>query len=121
VRHAPPQRLIGAGLALLGAVLVIVAAAGCRSTSYGGEGIDARALERQLQRVVALQLIQQHFYNRTVEVECKGVIDTLHLTCHVNAKNPLMPTQSWDVQVACGPPGDDDTPRCVTPEGDALQ
>jgi hypothetical protein len=115
-----PQRLVGLGLGVLAAVLVLVAAAGCRSTSYG-DGIDPPALEDQLERVVGAQMIQQHFYDRTVAVACIGAGDDLHYTCHVDVKNPLEPTQAWDVQVTCEPRQDDDTPRCVTPEGDALQ
>jgi hypothetical protein len=103
------------------ALLLLVAAAGCRSTSYGNR-IDPPALERELEHIVSLQLITQHFYDRTVHVACLGAGDDLHYKCHVDAKNPSEPTQSWDVQVACNPPGGgDDTPRCFTPDGDALQ
>lgn len=107
-------------MTLLAVVLLLVAAAGCRPVSEG-DGIDAPALERQLERVYAARLIQQHFYNRTVDVACIGAGDELHYTCHVDAKNPLEPTQSWDVAVACDPPKDDATPRCLTPDGYALQ
>jgi hypothetical protein len=120
MRLVSPQRLIGLGLGVLAAVLLLVAAAGCHSTSYG-DGIDAPALENQLKRIVAWQLLGEQFYNRTVDVACVGAGDALHFTCHVDAKNPGLATQSWDVQVACNPPGDDNTPRCVTPDGDALQ
>ena len=34
---------------------------------------------------------------------------------------PGLATQSWDSSVACGPPTGADTPRCFTPDGDALQ
>jgi len=115
-----PQRLIGPGVAVLAVALLLVAAAGCRPVSEG-ERIDAPALERQLERVYAARLIQQHFYNRTVDVACIGAGDELHYTCHVDAKNPLEPTQSWDVPVACDRPKDDVTPRCLTPDGYALQ
>ena len=64
---------------------------------------------------MAWQLLEQDFYNRTVVVACLGAGDDLHFTCHVDAKNPGQPTQSWDIPVACNPPGDDDTPRCITP------
>ena len=120
VRFLSHRRLPGLAAALAAALLLLVAAAGCRSTSYG-DRIDAPALERELEHVVALQLLSQHFYDRTVDVACIGAGDDLHFKCHVDAKNPLEPTQSWDLQVACNPPGDDDTPRCYTPDGDALQ
>lgn len=105
---------------MLAAVLLLTGVAGCHRVS-GGDRIDAPALERELEHIVGLQLVSEHFYNRTVDVACLGNGDDLHYKCHVDAKNPSEPTQSWDVFVACNPPTGADTPRCFTADGDALQ
>jgi hypothetical protein len=120
VRFASPRTFVVAGAALLAAALLLTAVAGCHPVS-GGNGIDAPALERELEHVVALQLVSEHFYDRTVDVACVGDGDDLHYKCHVDAKNPKLQTQSWDVLVSCTPPAGAGTPRCLTPDGDALQ
>jgi hypothetical protein len=120
VRALSPKPLLVAGVALLAAVLVLTAVAGCHPVS-DGDGIDAPALERELEHIVALQLVSEHFYDRTVVVACVGNGDDLHYKCHVDAKNPKLKTQSWDVLVSCTPPAGAATPRCLTPDGDALQ
>jgi hypothetical protein len=106
--------------ALAAAALVLAAgAAGCRSTSGAGP-IDAHELERRLAYVVGLELVHGNFFDRTVDVACVGAGDDLHFKCHVDAKNPTEPTQSWDEQVACTPDEVPDEPRCFTSSGDAL-
>jgi hypothetical protein len=120
VRLETTKRLAVLGAALLAAVLLLTAVAGCRRVS-SGDRIDPLALERELERVVGLQLVTQHFYGRTVEVACLGDGDDLHYKCHVDAKNPTLRTQSWDVLVACEPPSGRSTQRCFTADGDALQ
>ena len=120
MRIVSPERLLVLGAALLAAVLLLTAISGCRRVS-GGDRIDAPALERELKRIVALQLVQQSFYDRTVHVACLGNGDDLHYKCHVDAKNPREPTQSWDVFVSCTPLTGESTQRCFTPQGDALQ
>jgi hypothetical protein len=100
--------------------LVVVAISGCRATS-SGNAIDPPALERQLERVSALQLHASQFYGRTVRVACLGNGDDLHFRCHVSAGRTGMKTQEWDVLVSCSPPPDTGTPRCSSSRGDALQ
>jgi hypothetical protein len=109
-----------AGAAVVAAALVAVAISGCRPTS-SNDAIDPPALERQLERVSALQLHAAQFYGRTVRVACLGDGDDLHYRCHVSAGREGMKTQEWDVLVRCTPPPDDGTPRCYSDRGDALQ
>jgi hypothetical protein len=90
--------------------------------SHEQEAIDVPSLENELATVVDFRLVAAHFYRRHITVACTQTgTDGLHFTCHVDATNPKLPTQSWDETVACNPPGRSDVPRCFTDRGDALQ
>jgi hypothetical protein len=102
------------------AAALAATAAGCGG-SGGGDRIDPKALEHELQSVLSLQLTAAHFYERDVKVSCLGSGDDLHFSCHVDATRPSQPTQSWNLTVSCLPPGGRDEPRCFTDKGDALQ
>jgi hypothetical protein len=93
----------------------------CHRTSFG-DRIDVIALQRQMDAVIERQLTAAAFYNRRVVVLCSQAgSDGLHFSCHVDASNPTLPTQSWVETVTCNPPGDTDVPRCFSDHGEALQ
>jgi hypothetical protein len=120
VPSAPRSRLVLRAFSLAASALLLVSVGGCRRTS-AGDRVDAPELERELERIVSLQLVTANFLHRQVEVACVGNGDELHFKCHVDAKNPTERTQSWDELVTCSPPTGEDTYRCFTADGDALQ
>jgi hypothetical protein len=115
------SRTVLAGVAALAACAAVLWVVGCHRAATEGGAIDVPALERQLERVIRLQLTAAGFYERTVEVTCLGEGEEgLRFRCHVDATNPTLPTQSWQEEVTCSP-ADTGVPRCSTEDGDALQ
>lgn len=109
-----------ASLVAAGAVCALVAS-GCGHTA-GGDTIDPRSLERELERVIGIELVAASFFERTIEVSCApSADDGLHFSCRVDATSETEPPQSWVKTVTCRPPDGRDTPRCLTESGDALQ
>ena len=107
--------LVGAAVAF---ALVIP---GCHRSSFG-DRIDVVGLQRQMDAVIERQLTSAAFYNRRVVVSCSQAgSDGLHFSCHVDASNPTLPTQSWFENVTCNPPGDPGVQRCSSDHGEALQ
>lgn len=117
---AGPRAFALAGAAVVLAVLAVAVSA-CGRSSGDGE-IDVAALQRELARVVRLELTSALFYERDVQVACSpSDADGLHFSCRVDVTNPTEPTQSWTEEVACREPGGRDAPRCFSESGDALQ
>jgi hypothetical protein len=116
------SRTWAAAAAVLAAgALLVVAVSGCRATSPG-ERIDVPAIERELEHLVSLELLQEQFYDRTVDVGCMGEgTDGLHLRCHVWARRRDFQTQEWDEHVSCAPRPAAGEYRCYTDSGYALQ
>ncbi len=111
--------------ALVGAAVIlavfVVAVSACGRSSGNGE-IDVAALQRELARVVRLELTSALFLERDVRVACTPSEEgDLRFSCRVDATNPLKPTQSWTEIVTCREPDGPDTPRCFSESGDALQ
>jgi hypothetical protein len=106
----------------LAGVLVALAVGAPACGGSGDGAIDVRALERQLSRVIRLQLTAGSFFERDVHVACVEVsVEGPTFRCRIDATNPHEQTQSWDLTVSCRDPRADDAPRCFSERGDALQ
>jgi hypothetical protein len=108
------------GYLLAGSLVCASFAVGCGASSNGGQ-IDVAGLQEELATVIHLEKLAQGF-DFTVKVSCvPSGSDGLQFACRVDAATPKRPTQSWTAVVTCRPPGGDNTQRCLSDTGEALQ
>ncbi len=104
--------------ALLGGIFVLTALAGCGSTSPGA-AISIPRLEREVTQIQVREKLAQG-YSFQLSTRCDPSSgDLLHFVCAVTASGGSK-TFTYNVAIACLPPGSVSGPRCESDGGDAL-